>query len=158
MRSKQNPKGAGRKELPASLKKIKLHNFRLPRWIVDWLLSNKGKGSQLLEEAVVNYFNLKYTEVLSMEDIVQEVIARIPSSCIFDSHFVISQIHSQYPEDYADFVGESDDMAQATKAAHGNIAKLISRLDGIIVEKLDNQSWSETIYGTPNRCAGWLKL
>ncbi len=66
MKTEHTPKGAGRKPLPEHLRKVTLHNFRLPKWMVEWLLSHKGKGSQLLEEAVVNYFHLRLPEDSTM--------------------------------------------------------------------------------------------
>lgn len=158
MKTEQNPKGAGRKSLPEHLKKVKLHDFRLPKWIVEWLLSHKGKGSQLLEEAVTNYFHLNQSEELTIQNIIQDILERIPSHCTFDSHFVIHQLRAQYPEQYTRFVGESDDMEQATRVAHGMIGKLIKQFDGRLVEKFDYQAWSENMNGTVNRCACWLKL
>ncbi len=158
MKTKHNPKGAGRKALPEDLKKVKLHNFRLPKWIVEWLLSHKGKGSQLLEEAVISHFNLNKAEVLSMDNIIREILERIPGNCIFNSHFVINQLRAQYPEDYTNFVGDSENMELATRVAHSTIGKQIKQFDGSLIKKLEQQAWSENVNGTASRCAAWLKL
>lgn len=48
----------GRKPLPECLQRIKLNDFRLPRWIVQWLKSQEESGSHLIERAVINQYKL----------------------------------------------------------------------------------------------------
>jgi hypothetical protein len=50
------PKGSTK---PEHLRRVNLNDFRLPRWIVDWLKSQPGSGGRLMEEAIVKYYKLK---------------------------------------------------------------------------------------------------
>jgi hypothetical protein len=60
MKSKRggSGRGQGRKPLPEYLQRIKLNDFRLPRWIVQWLKSQPESGSHLIEKAVIEKYNL----------------------------------------------------------------------------------------------------
>ena len=50
------PKGS---TMPPHLKRINLNDFRLPKWIVDWLKAQPESGGRLMEEAIVKYYKLK---------------------------------------------------------------------------------------------------
>ena len=49
------PKGS---TIATHLKRINLNDFRLPKWIVDWLKKQNYSGGRLIEEAIVNYYKL----------------------------------------------------------------------------------------------------
>ena len=51
--------GAGRPKAATHLKRVKLTPFRLPQWIVDWLRARPESGGRLIEEALINHFDLK---------------------------------------------------------------------------------------------------
>ena len=158
MTIERNPKGAGRKPLPEHLKKVKLHDFRLPEWIVEWLLSHKGKASQLLEEAIINHFHLSPTEEFIMQNTIRQILNTIPTNHIFDSHFVIEQLIKNFSDEYIQFVSQYANGDQPTLVAHGNIGKIIKGFSGDLVEQLEQLSWSENIHANPSECACWKKL
>jgi hypothetical protein len=51
-------RGQGRKPLPENRKRIKLNDFRLPYWIVQWLKSQPESGSHLIEQAVFEKYQI----------------------------------------------------------------------------------------------------
>ena len=55
-------KGGGRPKgstISPQLKRVNLPNFRLPRWIVDWIKSQERSGGRVIEEALVKHYKLK---------------------------------------------------------------------------------------------------
>ena len=50
------PKGS---TISPHLKRVNLNDFRLPRWIVDWIKSQPESGGRVMEEAIVEYYKLK---------------------------------------------------------------------------------------------------
>ena len=55
-------KGGGRPKgstMPEHLRRVNLNDFRLPKWIVDWLKAQPESGGRLMEEAIVKYYKLK---------------------------------------------------------------------------------------------------
>ena len=51
--------GSGRPKMATHLKRVKLTPFRLPQWIVDWLRARPESGGRLIEQALLEHFNLK---------------------------------------------------------------------------------------------------
>jgi len=45
--------GAGRKPVPKYLKRNKLDCFRVPQWIIDWIMEQPGSGGRIIEDAVL---------------------------------------------------------------------------------------------------------
>ncbi len=158
MTIEKNLKGAGRKPLPEHLKKVKLHDFRLPEWIVEWLLSHKGKASQLLEEAIINYFHLSPTEEFIMQNAIRQILTTIQPNHIFDSHFVIDQLIANFSDEYIRFVSQYANGGQPTVVAHGHIGQIISGFSGELVEQLEQKAWSKNIHGNASECTCWRKL
>ncbi len=159
MKPERNPKGAGRKPLPDYLKKTKLHDFRLPKWVVDWLLSHKGKGSLLLEEAIINYFHLNPQEEYIMQNAIREIINGIDPNHIFDSHFIINELIKNYSDEYLQFAAQyATDNNQLTLTTHGQIGKLINNFNGELIERQEFPAWSENIHGKGSPCTCWRKL
>jgi hypothetical protein len=52
-RGGRRPKGS---TLPKHLKRIKLNDFRLPQWLVDWLKSHPRKGGRMIEKALMSFY------------------------------------------------------------------------------------------------------
>ena len=55
-------RGGGRPKgttIPAHLKRVKLNEFRLPQWIVEWIKSQDNSGGRIIEEALIKYYKLK---------------------------------------------------------------------------------------------------
>jgi hypothetical protein len=55
-------KGSGRPKgstIDPSLKRVGLTGFRLPRWIVEWLKSQKGSGGRIIEDALIKQYKLR---------------------------------------------------------------------------------------------------
>ena len=57
MLRKRKP-GGGRKPTSPELTRIKLTDFRLPRWLVDWIKGQPRSGGEVVKEAVVSYYHL----------------------------------------------------------------------------------------------------
>ena len=87
-----------------------------------------------------------------MEDAVNKIIAGIEPELVFDSHFVIAQVLKRDSEAYIHFASAGETTAQM----HGRIAQIIQRSSS--VRQLPQQSWSETIHGSPRRCALWQRI
>ena len=49
--SAENPRGAGRKPSPPTLKKIPV-GVKLPRWLVEWMRAQPESQAVLIEEAL----------------------------------------------------------------------------------------------------------
>lgn len=158
MKGSRNPKGAGRKSLTKNRKKVTLHDFRLPQWIVEWLLSHKGQGSQMLEEAIIQYFHLQPQENIIMQNTIRQILTVIPSNSIFDSHFVINMLIKNFSDEYLQFAVQYATGSQPTLSTHGQIGQIISSFRGDLVEQLEQLAWSENIHGTASQCACWRRL
>jgi hypothetical protein len=57
MKSEKNPRGAGRKKLDDDAKKQKISTSLKP-WLIKKLRECPGKQSQIVEYALIKYFNL----------------------------------------------------------------------------------------------------
>jgi hypothetical protein len=158
MNTERNTKGAGRKSLPDYLKKTTLHNFRLPQWLADWLLSHKGEGSKLLEEALVQHFHLKPQEIFIMQNTIRQILDAIPSNYVFDSHFVIQQLLKNHSDEYLQFAAQYADNTRPTFVTHGQIGQLINGFVGERIDQIELPGWSENIHGNASKCTCWRKL
>jgi hypothetical protein len=50
------PKGS---TISPQLKRESLTNFRLPKWIIDWIKSQERSGGRVIEEALIKHYRLK---------------------------------------------------------------------------------------------------
>ena len=41
-----------------NLKRIKCNMFRLPRWLIDWLMEHSGSMGKIVEEALIEKYKL----------------------------------------------------------------------------------------------------
>lgn len=90
-----------------------------------------------------------------MQDAIRKVIDGIERDCIFDSHYIISQLLKNYSDVFYAFIRSIE---AKTNAVHGLLAKEISELEkDDIIERMENMSWSENIHGKSNPCAAWIR-
>lgn len=55
-------KGSGRPAMPEECKK-KMMTMRLPIWLTEWLREQEDSQSEVIERALVNYYNLRRLKV-----------------------------------------------------------------------------------------------
>ncbi len=91
-----------------------------------------------------------------MQNAIEKIINDVPKGCIFDSHFVISELIKNYSNEYLSFASKFADSDQITLSAHGQIGKEINKLDGVLLEKI-GPSWSGNIHRNPSECTCWKK-
>jgi hypothetical protein len=72
-RGGRRPKGS---TLPNHLKRVKLNDFRLPKWIVDWLKSHPRKGSRIIEKALLAMYS-KEIEAYNKEELLCDTLKNI---------------------------------------------------------------------------------
>ncbi len=95
-----------------------------------------------------------------MENAIREIIDGIVRDCIFDSHYVISQLLKNHSDVFYEFIrrmGNAD-----TPATHGHLAKIIGicgamKLGDRYLELNEIKSWSENIHGKSSPCTAWIK-
>lgn len=96
---------------------------------------------------------------MTMIDAVRNVLNDIDKNVVFDSHFIIAQIIKQHSDVYIHFAGPNG--VETTAQMHHRIAQLIAdtglatRLTSELAPQLPYDSWSDTIHGTPGKCALW---
>ena len=86
------------------------------------------------------------------------IINKIPQGCIFDSHYIIEQLIKNYSDAYINYISKFSNTPITTVTAHGNIGQEILKLNGSVINKLDNDSFSNNIHNKPSRCAAWQKI
>ena len=52
-------KGAGRKPVPAHLKRNKMTGVRIHQWILDWLMNQPTSSGKIVEQALIEKYKLK---------------------------------------------------------------------------------------------------
>ena len=85
-----------------------------------------------------------------IKECIEKIVGEIPNGHVFDSHYVIGEIIKRYSDAYR---FASDD--ETTTQMHGRIAQIIGRCQ--CVDKLTDESWSNTIHGKPSQCALWKR-
>ena len=58
-------RGGGRPKgttIPDHLRRVKLNEFRLPQWIVDWIKSQEYSGGRIIEKALIKYYKLEHPD------------------------------------------------------------------------------------------------
>jgi hypothetical protein len=91
-----------------------------------------------------------------MQNAIQEIIKKVPKGKIFDSHYVIDQLRSEYPDVYLTFASTGKSPQKKTNSVHGRIAKEIKKLSDLVVQ-VPGEYMSENIRGKASECAGWKK-
>ena len=91
-----------------------------------------------------------------MEAAIRQIINDVPQGCIFDSHFVISELVKGFSDEYLKFAAKFSGGQQPTLAVHGQIGQEIKKIDGTVIE-IVGDAWSENIHKTPSLCTCWRK-
>jgi hypothetical protein len=91
-----------------------------------------------------------------MKNAIQKIIKKIPKGKIFDSHYVINQLISDYSDEYLIFASSVKNSKNKTKTVHALIGNEIKELSDLIVQE-PGKFWSDNIRGKASECAGWRK-
>ena len=95
---------------------------------------------------------------MEFNDAIENILRKIGSGYMFDTHFVIEQIIKHHSDEYINFVAQYANTDMSTFTAHGNIGKEINKFNSNLVELQKQESWSENIHGNPSNCALWLRI
>jgi hypothetical protein len=95
---------------------------------------------------------------MSISTAIREIIDRVQSGHIFDSHYVIEELIKKYSDDYLEFASSISCSLNRTLTVHGNIAQEIARLEPAIISRMKELSWSNNIHGNASSCICWKKL
>jgi hypothetical protein len=87
----------------------------------------------------------------NMEAIIRELISKIPSGVIFDTHTFIECLLQNDTDTYL-----SSFTSGTTETYHGHIGKLIDSFDGTFVDRA-GKSWSMNIRKNFSECTCWKK-
>ena len=96
--------------------------------------------------------------MMEFREAVQTIIENVPSSMMFDSHFVINQLIKNYSDEYINFTSTFANPENSTLPAHGNIGQEIATFEATLVRQQASQSWSENIHGNASPCALWQRI
>ena len=55
-------KGAGRPPVPPHLKRVKMTGVRIQQWILDWLMSRPESSGKIIEDVLIEKYELKGDE------------------------------------------------------------------------------------------------
>jgi hypothetical protein len=87
-----------------------------------------------------------------MENIINGIVAQIPSGVVFDTHAVIEYLLQDNSDDYlSHYTGGS------TAAYHGKIGQIIASFEGTLVTQI-GKSWSMNIRKNFSECTCWRKI
>ena len=93
-----------------------------------------------------------------MKNAIQEIIEKVPKGKIFDSHYVINQLISDYSDEYLIFASSIADSEKKTVSVHGLIGKEIKKLSDLVEQVGEvGDFWSDNIRGNASVCTGWRK-
>jgi hypothetical protein len=92
-----------------------------------------------------------------MKNAIREIIENVPKGKIFDSHYVINQLISDYSDEYLAFASKIETQKNETALVHGQIAQEIKK-NSDLVELIDGEFWSDNIRGKASECAGWKRI
>ena len=101
-----------------------------------------------------------------MKNTIQKIIKKVPKGKIFDSHYVINQLISDYSDEYLTFASELINSQKTTKLqgittyVHSRISQEIGKSNLVARIELDGEKtdfWSDNIRGNANGCAGWRR-
>ena len=95
--------------------------------------------------------------MIEFREAVRRIIEPIRSDFIFDSHYVIDELIKNYSDEYIVFVSQYSNSQQPTLTAHQQIGQVINSCTDLI-QRLDYQSWSETIHCSGGECALWQRI
>ncbi len=93
-----------------------------------------------------------------MQNAISKILSGINKGCIFDSHYVISQLIKYHSDAYLTFASGITASSYKTLAVHGQIGQEIAKFEPSEISRVDNMSWSENVHGNPSECTAWEKL
>jgi hypothetical protein len=99
----------------------------------------------------------KGTNMLTLEQAVEQVLVDIPTGMAFDSHFVVDELIRLFSDEYLVFASRYSGGKKPTLTTHQQIGNLIDRHRGSLVKRLPYDSYSKTIHGTKGKCAAWRR-
>ncbi|GMO31409.1 MAG: hypothetical protein Ta2F_06820 [Termitinemataceae bacterium] len=86
-----------------------------------------------------------------MLNTITEIITKIPSGAIFDSHTIIEYLLMNNSDKYLScFSGAT------TESYHGQIGKIIDGFNGVSIDHI-GKSWSKNIHQNFSDCTCWKK-
>jgi hypothetical protein len=91
-----------------------------------------------------------------LQQIIQQIIGRVPRGMYFDSHFVIDTIIKEHSDDYLRYAAQSMP-AGTTPSVHSQIACIIRSFHPNLITQVGSESFSYNIHGKPSECQLWLK-
>jgi hypothetical protein len=98
---------------------------------------------------------------MAIQDAIKRIIEVIPKGKIFDSHYVINQLISDYSDEYLTFASSIADSQNKTSTVHGQIGKEIKKFSDSGLIKQEGETgdfWSDNIRGNASECTGWKKV
>ena len=101
---------------------------------------------------------------MTMQDAIADILSKIEKGCIFDSHYIITQLIKYYSDVYLEYACGIKFSTNKTLSVHGHIGQEIANFEStsdelqIQIRRLDNMSWSENIHGNSSKCTAWVKL
>jgi hypothetical protein len=93
-----------------------------------------------------------------MKNAIREIIKNVPKGKIFDSHYVINRLISDYSDEYLAFASKIETQKNKTALVHGQIAQEIKKLSNLVgpVGKT-GEFLSNNIRGNASECTGWRR-
>jgi len=89
-----------------------------------------------------------------MREVIQAIIQnQIPKGCIFDAHSIIDYLIQNYSNDYLTSYRNG-----TTEFYHSEISKTVDSFNGVIIERVSNESWSLNLHKKFTKNACWIKL
>ncbi|MDR0516454.1 MAG: hypothetical protein LBH25_05345 [Fibromonadaceae bacterium] len=93
-----------------------------------------------------------------MKNAIQEIIKKVPKGKIFDSHYVINQLISDYSDEYLAFASSVAGSKKKTNTVHRLIGEEIKKFSDLIEQVGEvGDFWSDNIRGNASVCTGWRK-
>lgn len=93
-----------------------------------------------------------------MQTIIETIVSDIKRGNMFDSHYIIDKVIRDYSDQYLSFASTHLATGKITEYAHSELAKLISSLEGRLVEQQQSKSISYNIRGNASECALWKRI
>lgn len=92
-----------------------------------------------------------------MDAAINSIVSAIPSQMAFDAHYVIDTLIRDYSDTYLLFARSITARSHVTPYMHSEIAKKIDSLDGSLIDRQSNKSYSYNIRGNASDCTLWVK-
>lgn len=97
---------------------------------------------------------------MDIQEAVETIVQAVPEGYVFDSHYVVDELLAK--EDFSDaylvFAAKYSDSNRATLTTHQQIGHRVNKLNGRMVERMTNESWSMNIHRRASKCASWRRI